>query len=156
MRWTGVGLLVIGVLTTALGAAAPGLDKEDAIKKDRKQYEGTWRAVTLEVDGNKGGEEDVKKIIVINHADGAWSIRLDDKEIGKGTSTIDPTQKPKTIDIKPTEGGGLGTTYFGIYEIGAKTRKVCLAPQDKQRPNEFSTSAGSGRILVTFEREKAK
>ena len=44
--------------------------KDEAIKKDRKQLEGTWSVVALEVDGNIAGAEDVKKITVVIGADG--------------------------------------------------------------------------------------
>ena len=39
--------------------------KDEAIKKDRKQIEGTWRVIALEVNGNKAMEEDAKKILPV-------------------------------------------------------------------------------------------
>ena len=151
------GFLVGSFLVTAIGAVATAGDtKDEAIKKDRKQYEGTWRVVALEVNGNKAKDEDAKKFTVVNGSDGTWSLRSEDKEISKGTSTIDPTKKPKTIDFTPTEGEGKGNEYLGIYELGEKTRKLCFAPPGKERPTEFSSTPGSEHILVTFEREKAK
>jgi uncharacterized protein (TIGR03067 family) len=130
--------------------------KDDAIKKDRKKLEGTWRVVALEVDGNKATEEDARKLTVVNGSDGTWSLRSEEKEIAKGTSTIDPTQKPKTIDLKWIDGAGTENQHLGIYELGDATRKLCFAPPGKQRPSEFSTTPGSEHILVKFEREKAK
>jgi uncharacterized protein (TIGR03067 family) len=112
--------------------------------------------VTLEVDGTKSMEEDVKKLTVVNGSDGTWSLRSEDKEISKGTSTFDAMKKPKTIDFMPTEGEGKGNQYLGIYELGEKTRKMCFAPPGKERPTEFSLMPGSEHILVTFEREKAR
>jgi len=151
------GLLVVGVLLT-MTATITGADdaKDAAIKKDRKQIEGTWRVVALVVNGDKASDGDAKKITVINGADGAWRLYDDGKEINKGPSTIDPTMKPKTIDFKPSEGEGKGEEYLGIYELGKKTRKMCFAPPGKPRPTEFASKAGSEHILVTFEREKAK
>jgi uncharacterized protein (TIGR03067 family) len=75
-------------------------------------------------------------------------------EISKGTSTFDPTKKPKTIDFTPTEGEGKGNLYLGIYELGENTRKLCFAPAGKERPTEFSSTPSNEHILVTFEREK--
>lgn len=149
--------LVLGILLTAITAIATADDaKDEAIKKDRKQIEGTWRVVALEVNGNKAMEEDAKKLTVVNGADGTWSLRSEDGEISKGTSTFDPEKKPKTIDFTPTEGAGKGNQYLGIYEIGEKTRKLCFAPPGRERPTEFSSAPGSEHILVTFEREKGK
>ena len=152
-RW----LLILGMSLIAANALTfAGDDNEEAVKKDRKLYEGTWRVVSLEVNGNKGTEEDINKIVVINGDDGTWTLRSEDKEVAKGTSTIYPTQKPKTIDLMPTEGDSKGQVILGIYELNEKTRKLCIAPAGKARPTEFKSESGSEHILVTFEREKVK
>src|SRR5450631_2311872 len=109
MRHSLFGILVVGILLTGIATiAAAGDAKDAAIKKDRKKIEGTWRVVAFEVDGNKGKEEDAKKLTVVNGSDGTWSLHSEDKEMNKGTSTIDPTKKPKTIDFTITEGQGKG------------------------------------------------
>ena len=155
MRHSFFGLLVVGALLTAIGAIASADNaKDEAIKKDRNQIEGTWRIVALEVDGNKAMDEDAKKLSVVNGSDGTWSLLSEGKEISKGTSTFDPTTKPKTIDFTPTEGEGLGNQYVGIYEFGDNTRKMCFAPPGKARPTEFTSMPGSEHILVTFGRDK--
>jgi uncharacterized protein (TIGR03067 family) len=157
MRRLLVSLLVVGAfLTTVAAIASSGDAKGKAIKKDHKQIEGTWRVVALEVDGKKSTDEDAKKLTVVNGSDGTWSLRSEDKEISKGTSTIDPTKKRKTIDFTITEGEGKGNQHLGIYELGEKTRKLCFASPGKERPTEFSSAPGREHILVTFEREKAK
>ena len=156
MRRSRFGLLA-GILITALSTIASADDgKDEVIKKDRKLIEGTWRVVALEVNGNKGTEEDARKITVVNGSDGTWSLRHEGNEIGKGTTTIDPTKKPKTIDITPIAGGGKDELYLGIYELGEKTRKLCFAPPGKERPTAFVSTSGSEHILVTFEREPVK
>ena len=156
MKRSYIGICAVGALLTAIATIASAADdKDEAIKKDRKQIEGTWRVVALLVNGNKVMDEDAKKITVVNGSDGAWTIHTDDKVI-KGTSTFDPTKKPKTIDFTPTEGDRKGELHLGIYELGEKTRKLCFAPPGKERPTEFASAAGSEHILVTFEREKAK
>lgn len=157
MRTSCFGFLVVGVLLAAMVALASAGDaKDEAITKDRKRIEGTWRVVTLEANGNKSMEEDAKKLTVVNGSDGTWSLHAEDKEISKGTSTIDPTKKPKTIDFTSTDDEGNTHEHQGIYELGEKTRKLCYAPPGKERPTEFSSAPGSGHVLVTFEREKAK
>lgn len=157
MRRSLVGLFVVGVLVTAIATIPADDDAKDAaIKKDRKLIEGTWRVVALEVNNNKAMDEDARKLTVVNGNDGTWSLRSEDKEVVKGTSTIDPTKKPKTIDFTITEGEGIGNQHFGIYELGEKTRKLCFAPSGKERPTEFSSTTGSEHILVTFQRETVK
>lgn len=149
-----IGLLFVGAMLTAITTIAYADDaKDEAINKDRKLIEGTWRIVALEVNGNKAMEEDARKLSVVNGYDGTWSLLSEGKEISKGASIFDPTKKPKIIDFTPTEGGGKGNQYLGIYELGEKTRKLCFAPPGKNRPTEFVSTPGSEIIFVTFERE---
>ena len=145
----GVGLLLVGGPLLAAGDA-----KDEAVKKDRKRYEGTWQVVSLEVDGNKAAEEDARKITVINEADGKWAIEVEGKVVARGTSEIDPTKKPKTVDLTMTEGEDKGKTSLGIYEFGEDSRKVCLAPAGKARPAEFSSTAANGHVLAVLKRMK--
>ena len=157
MRNPFFGFLFVGVLLTVVVARAFADEAQDeAIKKDRKLIEGTWRVVALEIDGNKSMEEDARKLTVVNGSDGTWSLRSEGNEISKGTSTIDPAKKPKTIDFTATEGEGKGNQYPGICELVEKTRKLCFAPPGKGRPTEFSSTPGSEHIFVTLEREKFK
>jgi hypothetical protein len=48
------GLMFVGVLLTATGAIASADEaKDEAIRKDHKLIEGTWRIVALEINGEK-------------------------------------------------------------------------------------------------------
>ena len=147
---------VVGLLLVAMTSFAECYATDEAIKSDRKQIEGTWRAVALQVNGNTTSEEDAKKLTVVNGSDGTWSLYSQDKLITKGTSIFDPTKNPKTIDFTPTEGEAKGKQSLGIYELGATTRKLCFAPSGKQRPMEFSAPPGSEHVLVVFERVESK
>lgn len=158
-----LGLSLVGAILMVVATIAVADDaKEAAIKKDREQLAGTWRVVAVEENGKDfikvyGKLFTVDKLFtVINGADGSWSFLEDGREISKGISTIDPTKKPKTIDFTVTDGNGKGNKHKGIYELGEKTRNLLFAQEGKERPTEFSSAPGSGIILVTFEREKAK
>lgn len=148
-------VLLVTAAFLAMTAFATGCDTADeAIQRDRKEIAGTWRIIELEINGNKAKEEDAKKLTVVNQADGTWTLLSDGEKVSKGTSTIDPSKKPKTIDFTPTEGSSVGNTYPGIYELGERTRRMCFAPPDKPRPTEFSAPADSNHILIKFERVK--
>jgi uncharacterized protein (TIGR03067 family) len=151
-------LFGFALLIAVTSLAAAGDDKDKAIKEDRKKYEGTWQVVSLEVDGNKSGEATTKKATVVIEADGRWAIEFDGLVLSRGTSEIDPTKKPKTVDLIETEGGdGFFVKWkkvLGLYEFKDDTCKVCLAPADKERPGEFSSTAGSGHILAVLKRVK--
>jgi uncharacterized protein (TIGR03067 family) len=148
----GFGILVALLMVTTPASADDPHD--EALQQERKLIEGTWRIVALEINGNKLGNEDAKKITVVNGPDGAWSLLSEGKEVAQGTNLFYPTKKPKTIDFTITAGGGKGNVHRGIYGLGEKSRRLCFAPAGKDRPAEFSSTAGSEHILVTFEREK--
>jgi uncharacterized protein (TIGR03067 family) len=155
MRLRLLGRAIVGVLITVTAAIASADDAKDAaIQKDRNQIKGTWRVVVLVVDGKPAMDEDARTLTVVNGSDGTWSLRSEDKETNKGTSTFDPTKTPKTLDFTMTGGDEAGNQYSGIYELGENTRKMCFAPLGKERPTEFSSTAGSGVICLTFERVK--
>lgn len=159
MKRAHFGYLFIGALALLMSMttiASADDAKEKAIKKDHKLMEGTWKIVALEINGNKSGDADASKFTVVNGADGTWSLRSEGNEIVKGTSTIDPTQNPKTIDFIPTSGQDQGKTMLGIYELKKNTRKLCFASAGQNRPTEFSSTAENQHILVTFEREKTE
>lgn len=130
--------------------------KDEAIKKDRQQIAGKWQIVGLVVDGKKTKQEDLEHLMVVNAIDGTWSLRSNGKEISKGSSTLDPTKKPKTIDFTPSDGGAEGKEHFGIYELGEDTRKLCFAAAEHGRPVAFSSKPGSQWILVAFQRPAAE
>jgi uncharacterized protein (TIGR03067 family) len=154
MRRSIIGMMVVGVLLAATGPLASADDaKDEAIRKDRKLIEGTWRVVALEIDGNKAAEEDARKYTVLNAGE-TWSLLAVGKEVAKGTNSFDPTKKPKAIDFTITDGDGKGSVHLGIYELGEKSRRLCFAPAGKDRPTEFASPPGSDLVLVTLEREK--
>ena len=80
--------------------------------------------MSLEVNGNKTAEEDAKKITVINKADGKWTIEADGKVVARGTSVIDPTKKPKAVDLTVTEGT-TRTRRLSASTSSAETPRNC-------------------------------
>lgn len=150
MRCSLLGILVVGTLLALTVSADDVRDK--AIKRDRQRIQGNWRVTSLTINGNQTKTDDANKIVVINGDDGSWIVRSEGKVIGKGTSTFDPTKKPKTIDFTPTEGGGQGNRFLGIYQLRKDARKLCFAPADKDRPSAFSSTPENHQILVEFKR----
>lgn len=130
-------------------------DKEDAIKKDRKLLEGVWKVVSLEVNGDKTDIDETRKMTVVNGADDSWSFRTEGNVVASGTNVLDPTKSPKTIDLIVIDGGKKDV-YQGIYEISEKTRRLCFVPIGVERPTDFTSTSGSQRFLVAFEKLPAK
>lgn len=138
-----------------LAAVAFALTSSLAHADDHKAMAGTWRVISLDANGSLNDSEDVRKVTVINEPNGDWSLVVDGNTIAKGTSAIDEATNPKTVDLTITEssdGNNVGRTYEGIYELGTETRRVCLAMDGGERPAQFFSAAGSGHVLVTYEK----
>ena len=74
------GFLIVGIFLPAMAPiAAADEAKDEAIRKDRKIIEGTWRIIALEVDGKKTKKEDARKLVVVNGSDGTWRLRSEEK-----------------------------------------------------------------------------
>ena len=146
---------VMFVVIAAASASALAADKEEVIKADRALLAGEWRVVSVEANGNTNTDPVVARVTVVNRLDGTWSLLSNGKIIAEGTSTIDPTTSPKTIELKSSRGSvenARGTHYRGIYEVHETTRRLCFVPADKPLPESFSGGRETGQILVTFER----
>lgn len=147
------------VVAFSFGASMLAADdkKEEAIKKERKRFEGTWQVATLEFNGIPFSDEQAKAFKVTNEANGNWSIEQDGKVVASGSSVVDPSMSPKTVDLTQKEGSGAGQVLQGIYEFpDDDTRKVCFASPGKVRPTELASAAGSQQIFAVLKRVKKK
>src|SRR5262249_8632881 len=140
-------VLVLGIVGL-LGAD----DKDDA-KKALAKLDGTWRAESMAVDGNKLGADDVKAYSV-TIKDGKYSAKMGNDVYNEGTLKIDPAKKPGTLDVMPSKGDNEGKTMQGIFELDGDTLKICLSQPDGDRPKEFASEAGTGRLYVVYKRQK--
>lgn len=130
--------------------------REALIEVCRKELEGTWQAVSYTLDGKTTPAEDIKNVTLTIDSSGKVTARREGKSFIGGTTTIDPTQDPITIDIAYTEGEIKGKTALGIYKIEGELLTICRTVPGHPRPTEFVSSPGSGHTLMTYTRENAK
>ena len=135
------------ILGTGLVLAQPA-------EQAQKQLEGTWIATKAERDGKAADD-------VVGHrlsfTDNRFQIRSKDgKHLYEGTFRVKPSTKPAAIDFQHTGGALKGKAWKGIYALDGDTLTTCdNAPNlDKGRPAAFEAKAGSGYILITFQRAK--
>src|SRR5947209_18483886 len=86
----------LAVLAAALLVAA------DDAKKDQQALQGTWRPVSSERGGKAEGEE--AKEHTLTFEKDTFTVKRGDQVMIKGTFTVDPAKKPKTIDMTVTQG----------------------------------------------------
>jgi uncharacterized protein (TIGR03067 family) len=141
------------VVVLFLSSSSAG-DKDDA-KKDQKALQGAWKIVSSE-SGGMDSTELFKDAFVVFEGD-TFVLKKGDEVGLKGTFKIDPSKKPRAIDITITEGGegDKGKVLHGIYELGKDTLKWCTSgPGATDRPKEFSTKEGVNHMLVTLKKGK--
>jgi uncharacterized protein (TIGR03067 family) len=132
--------------------------KEGSPKGDPEKLRGIWLTASLINNGktivdekNPPKEGPLTKLVY----DGdKWLIKVGDKTVASGVFKIDPTKKPKEIDILDESGMKNDKTKLGIYELNGDTYTFCLAPAGKPRPTEFTSKEGSGHSLGVSKREK--
>lgn len=149
MHWKPSALLVTALILAGFSyLATAGEGKDDAVKKDRKALQGTWKTTEENKAGIQSIRFDGNKVVVTFKGD----------ETATGIATIDPTKKPKTIDIK-VDGGTAkqaeddkGKISLGIYEVDdGKFRWHANRPGADERPKDFENAT---HALMVFERKK--
>ena len=153
-KYAVVVVAFVSLFAALRSLAADDQAKNEAVAKELRAFQGTWRLDSKEEDGKKFSEEEIKDVIGTIDGSGKVSIRRGDEVIGAGTIKLDPTKKPKAIDVTFTEGRHKGLIALGIYEIDGAAFRVCIAIDGGQRPEEFSANSGSGRTIVVYKREK--
>ena len=143
--------LACAVAVTLIVSSA-ALDRSGQERDDAKLLEGTWLPATAELAG-KDFPDDVRKTIKLTVKGDHYTVTVGDNS-DRGTIKLDPTKKPKAMDITGTEGPSKGKTILAIYELDKDRLKICYDLGGKERPTEFKTRAKTQLFLVTYKREK--
>jgi uncharacterized protein (TIGR03067 family) len=145
-----LAFLALGLL---VGADSP----KEEVKKIQEKLQGTWKPVSVEQRGESKDDDEDHRLIFDGNK---FRIKRGDQPIIQGTFKLDPSKKPKQIDMKITEdqnGEHKGKTALGIFALDGDTLKWCIAePGTTERPKEFSAPADTKMMFITFKREKAK
>ena len=142
------GLLLVTYKRSPKG----GGDKEAAIQEEVGRFEGSWRFDSMEAEGKAVPVDGFKGIRLVLKGDRFTMV--EPNATYRGTYRVDPTSRPKTIDVMFTEGPEKGKSSCGIYELDGDTYKVCIGLTGKPRPTEFASKPGSGHVLEVLKRDK--
>jgi uncharacterized protein (TIGR03067 family) len=134
-------------LTVGLLLAAD--DPQDAVTKEKKRLEGTWKVVAVEKEGKQAPPEAVKGLKWVITAD---KIVWTDERKSDFLYKLDPTKKPKAIDLIFPERRTEDT--LAIYSLEGDDLKVCVKAKGEGRPSEFAAKAGTGQMLYILKRER--
>lgn len=136
---------VAAVLVVCSSAAWSDDAKDAAI-------EGTWVPSAAELGGKKFPDE-VRKTIKLEIKGDQYTATVGTKP-DRGTCKLNPSAKPKALDITGTEGPNKDKTILAIYERNGDTLRICYDLSGKSRPAEFKTTAGTQLFLVEYKLQK--
>ena len=111
-----------------------------------KRIQGTWLGNSLEENGVK---RPAKVVIRLVFQGDTVKMKKEDEEEA-GTFHLDPTQKPKAVDLVMG-----GQRIPGIYTLEADRLTICLdTKKNGKRPTRFATDAKTaGLRLMTLKRQ---
>ncbi len=135
------------LMTVVLVVAAPAPPEKE--KKDDEKIQGTWVVVSVERGGRP--DEEGKKAKV--EFQGDTVIIHDPRHEEKAKIKLDPTTKPRSIDITP-QGPGDSKIVLGIYEFNGDELKLCFTMGKEGRPTEFASKPDSEVSLIVLKRVK--
>jgi RNA polymerase sigma factor (sigma-70 family) len=129
-------------------------DKEPAPVKaptDLDKLQGAWKFVYA-ISGGRNDDDEMRfifekgtlKLEKISNNGGVKTARVTDEWKFK----IDPSAKPKTIDIDK------GRVMPGIYELDGDKLKICIREKGDERPAKFEVEKDSQVLLIGLVRER--
>ena len=125
----------------------PDLARETAARKDKERLQGTWNFLS--------GIREAQMLIAGDH----FTIKFKNGDIYVGTYALDPTTKPKMMDMTISEGPDKhrGKTSLIIYELDGDNLIWCPAePGTGNRLRAFPPEEDTQHLCIIFRREKAR
>jgi len=145
------------VLCVALAASA-GLFGQTAEIQDQldtalelKRLEGTWVPESVNLNGKGPVRSAEIKAESFVFKGKSFQRKKNGKLVFEGKLEINPTKRPKTLDMLVTNRKTPGW-LLGVYELTGDTLTVCSDVSGKGRPAEVK--AGADRSLVVYKRQR--
>ena len=136
-------IMVLGSALLLLGADP----SPEAVQKEMAVLQGTWKITTAEQDGQ--ADKSLKDATVTIGGD-YFTTRVGDKPLRHGTLRLDPTKKPKTIDLIYADGPQKGKTSQGIYNLHRDSWILFFSIPGKDRPAKFDRRVTIGQMFMVL------
>ncbi len=124
----------------------PDLAREAAAGRDKERLQGMWKFVS--------GIREAHMLIAGEH----FTVTFKNGDVYLGTYTLDPTAKPKMMDMTIREGPEKhrGKTSLIIYELDGDHLIWCPAePGTGNRMRAFPPEGDTQHLCIIFRRDKA-
>jgi uncharacterized protein (TIGR03067 family) len=140
-----------------LPAIAERVATETVGKVDLSAQQGTWRPIAAVLSGNRLPKSAVDAVTLRISGD-TYEVEInseEEKEVDRGTFTVDTSRTPFRITINGTSGPNEGKTILGIFEMkDDNSMRVCYDLSGKEFPNEFKAPPGSSRYVAGYRKMK--
>ncbi len=136
----------------ALAAPAAAVAQEQPAQEELKKLSGTYFMVRGEEAG-KPIPPEIVRTAKLTLEGNSHVVKLGDETI-RGTHTVNPLEKPRSINATDTMGRFAGKTVKGIYKFEDETFTVSFAAPNEPRPIDFVTTGKPGRLMHVWKRMK--
>jgi uncharacterized protein (TIGR03067 family) len=127
-------LLITGVMAASVCLGRAAARSENPAQSELKKLQGAWTVIETQAEGQKG-----KPRLPVE-----WVFRGNElflmtrgKTVPRGFVTLDPSRKPKIIDVM-VQGVPVS---LGIYELKGNTLKLCWT--GTERPTAFAAQGNA-------------
>lgn|ERR1019366_9584477 len=140
-----VSLLFIVALLLGAGGAP------DDQKKELAKFAGTWSLGELLYNGEDHSKLNFKVTFKGNEGivEGNDDVK---REYARIKFKLDPSAKPKIMDITVAAGSQTDATMAGIYEFKDGELRMCVRVVGKDRPTEFASPEDSSIVLLVLKK----
>lgn len=119
--------------------------REESARKDRERLQGVWSFVS--------GQREAQLLVSGEH----FTMRFRNGDIYVGTFTLDPTHRPRAMDLHIQEGPEQyrGKRALAIYEFDGDHLIWCPGePGKEDRLRAFPPAGDRDHLCIIFRREK--
>jgi uncharacterized protein (TIGR03067 family) len=98
-------------------------ERPSATESELARFQGTWRTVTVEVDGSPVPHHEYEdaRLVIAGHRFTLWNPLSDAGQRVEGSLRVDPTRIPKELDLCLDSGRALEE----VYELEGDILRVC-------------------------------
>jgi uncharacterized protein (TIGR03067 family) len=143
--------VAVSILLLSLAGTVVAQTAAERLQREEEKLAGAWRVTAVHVNGMILPSKQVPDL-QLTFKNGRFTARLGKDKPQEGTYKLDPSKKPRTIDLERTSGPDKGKKQVGIYELTGNTLRICACEADNDRPTDFDTNDKPGYTVLILKR----